>query len=284
MGSAVRGVHQSVRHQLVVGGWFGASVLLWHSEAPRSVAAQCEGPDARSDAGRDSYLFWNPLFPKETRDAVDVKPAPVPEPPPSLLARLRAPWNSLEAQRLPAAVDLVRCAAVAYETPKQMMKSISQLGSADHEVVRNGPAKGVVMIDGTEAVIAFEGTNGLDDIGDWFANLDTSPDSIAEGVVHGVHAPELRSPAVVRLLADTQPSADIGHGRTLPKVNISLPKKAHDLLCTASLFHPRTLSSPTRGTRILSQDPDQDLGRGSILINSRGIRPFACQSQRLWRH
>jgi pimeloyl-ACP methyl ester carboxylesterase len=41
------------------------------------------------------------------------------------------------------------------------------------------------MIDGAEAVIAFEGTNGLDDIGDWFANIDTSPDSVAEGVVHG---------------------------------------------------------------------------------------------------
>jgi len=41
------------------------------------------------------------------------------------------------------------------------------------------------------------------------------------------------------------------------------PKLAHDLLCTASLLHPRTLSSPHRGTRILSQDLDQDLGRGS---------------------
>lgn len=125
------------------------------------------------------------FFPTETRDAVDVTPAPVPESPPSLLTRLRAPWNSMEAQRLPAAADLVRCAAIAYETPKQMMKSIPQLGFPDHEVVSSGPAKGVVMIDGTEAVIAFEGTNGLDDIGDWFANIDTSRGSIAEGVVHG---------------------------------------------------------------------------------------------------
>ena len=125
------------------------------------------------------------FFPTETRDAVDVKPTPVPESPPSLLTRLRAPWNSMEARRLPAATDLVRCAATAYETPEQMTKSIAQLGFAEHEVVRNGSAKGVVMIDGTEAVIAFEGTNGLDDIGDWFANIDTSPGSIAEGVVHG---------------------------------------------------------------------------------------------------
>ena len=62
MGSAVRGVDQSVRHQLVVAGWCGASLLLWHSEAPRSVAAHREAPDARSDAGRDSCLLWNPLF------------------------------------------------------------------------------------------------------------------------------------------------------------------------------------------------------------------------------
>jgi hypothetical protein len=125
------------------------------------------------------------FFPTETRDAVDVKPAPVPELPPSLLTRLRAPWNSMEARRLPAATDLVRCAATAYETPEQMTKSIPQLGFPAHEVVRNGPAKGVVMIDGTDAVIAFEGTNGLDDIGDWFANIDTSPGSITEGAVHG---------------------------------------------------------------------------------------------------
>ena len=69
-------------------------------------------------------------------------------------------------------------------------------------------------------------------------------------------------PAVVRLLADTQPSADVGNGRTLPEVHISLPKQAHDLLCTASLLHQRTLSSPTWGTRFLSQELDQDLGRG----------------------
>jgi hypothetical protein len=125
------------------------------------------------------------FFPTETRDAVDVKPTPAPQSPPSLLTRLRAPWNSMEARRLPAATDLVRCAATAYETPEQMTKSIPQLGFPAHEVVRNGPAKGVVMIDGTDAVIAFEGTNGLDDIGDWFANIDTSPGSITEGAVHG---------------------------------------------------------------------------------------------------
>ena len=125
------------------------------------------------------------FFPTETRDAVDVKPTPAPQSPPSLLTRLRAPWNSMDAQRLPAVLDLVRCAAVAYETPEQIARSIPQLGFPAHAVVRNGSAKGVVMIDGAEAVIAFEGTNGLDDIGDWFANIDTSPDSVAEGVVHG---------------------------------------------------------------------------------------------------
>ncbi|MEX0669991.1 MAG: hypothetical protein WD060_05995, partial [Pirellulales bacterium] len=49
----------------------------------------------------------------------------------------------------------------------------------------------------------------------------------------------------------------------LPKVNVSLPKKTNDLLCTVSLLHLRTLSNPTRGKRILSQELAQVLGRGS---------------------
>jgi len=129
--------------------------------------------------------FWVLFFPTETRDAVDVKPVPAPELPPDIQARLREPWNSRATERLPAAVDLVRCAATAYETKEQMTTSIPQLGFSYHEVVEKGPAKGVVMIAGEEAVIAFEGTNGLDDIGDWFANLNTSRGNISEGVVHG---------------------------------------------------------------------------------------------------
>jgi triacylglycerol lipase len=125
------------------------------------------------------------FFPTETRDAVGVKPALFPKSPTSLLTRLREPWNSMDAERLPAAVDLVRCAAAAYETPEQMTRSIAQLGFPDHEVMKSGPAKGLVVIHGTEAIIAFEGTNGIDDIGDWFANLDTSRGSITEGAVHG---------------------------------------------------------------------------------------------------
>ena len=61
-----------------------------------------------------------------------------------------------------------------------------------------------------------------------------------------IHAAVFRPPAVVCLLADPQPSAHVRHVHALPKVHISLPKQAHDLLCTASLLHPRTLSSPRR--------------------------------------
>ena len=64
-------------------------------------------------------------------------------------------------------------------------------------------------------------------------------------------------------MADTQPSADIRHIHALPKIHVSLPKQANNLLCTVSLLHLRTLSNPTWGTRILSQELAQNLGRGS---------------------
>lgn len=66
----------------------------------------------------------------------------------------------------------------------------------------------------------------------------------------------------------------------VPKVRISLPKQAHDLLCTASLLHQRTLSSPSRGTRILSQDLAQDLGRGSPYL--RGDARTSYRESLLW--
>ena len=125
------------------------------------------------------------FFPTETRDAGDLKPAPPPKSPPSLLTKLRAPWSSREAKSLPAVVDLTRCAETAYQTREQMAASIPQLGFSRHEIVSEGSAKAVVMIEGDEAVIAFEGTNGVDDIGDWFANIDTSRTQIPEGTVHG---------------------------------------------------------------------------------------------------
>lgn len=125
------------------------------------------------------------FFPTETRDAGDLKPAPTPRESTTLLTRLREPWSSMAAGRLPAVVDLVRCAAAVYQTPEQLRESVAELGFADHVLVVNGPSKGVVMIKDAEAVIAFEGTNGLDDIGDWFANLETSHGRIAQGTVHG---------------------------------------------------------------------------------------------------
>jgi hypothetical protein len=78
-----------------------------------------------------------------------------------------------------------------------------------------------------------------------------------------IHPAELCPPAIVRPLADAQPSADIGHPHALTEIHVSLPKRARDLLGTASLLHQKTLSNPSRGTRILSQDLAQDLGRGS---------------------
>gem|GEM_PF-5296359 len=43
---------------------------------------------------------------------------------------------------------------------------------------------------------------------------------------------DVGTPAVVRLLADPQPSADIWNIHALPKMHVSLPKQANDLLCT----------------------------------------------------
>jgi len=125
------------------------------------------------------------LFPRETRDAVDVRPEPMPPAPSTVLDRLRSPWSSMGAERLPAALDLARCAAAAYQTPQEWTETIPALGFADHVLVTNGSAKGIVMIQGPEAVVAFEGTNGLDDIGDWFVNLDKEPALIPAGHVHG---------------------------------------------------------------------------------------------------
>lgn len=129
--------------------------------------------------------FGTLLFPTETRTSEEIKPAPAPSASTTLLTRLREPWNSTAADRLPAGVDLVRCAAAVYETPGQLRESVARLGFADHVLVMKGPSKGVVMIHGDEAVIAFEGTNGVDDIGDWFANLNTARSTIVEGAVHG---------------------------------------------------------------------------------------------------
>lgn len=90
----------------------------------------------------------------------------------------------MAAEHQPAALDLVRCAAAAYHTNEELKDTVPQLGFIEYSLLENGSAKAVVMVHGTEAVIAFEGTNGLDDIGDWFANLDKELDHMPEGQVH----------------------------------------------------------------------------------------------------
>ena len=56
----------------------------------------------------------------------------------------------------------------------------------------------------------------------------------------------------------------IGQIHALSRVNVSLPKQAHDLLCTASRLHQRDLSSPNRHPRILSLELDKDFGEESV--------------------
>ena len=69
------------------------------------------------------------------------------------------------------------------------------------------------------------------------------------------------SRAVARFADDaTASSSRLASAALAPR---SLPKQAHDLPCTASRLHLRTLSNPSWGTRILSHELVHDLGRGS---------------------
>jgi triacylglycerol lipase len=123
------------------------------------------------------------LFPVEMRDGRPIAPDQDKPAGLTLVDRLQAPWSSLTDARPPAVVDLARCALIAYETPPEWQRSIPKLGFPTHGEVIDGSAKGVVMVVGNEAVIAFQGT---DDFGDWFRNLDndlaTAPD---DGVHRG---------------------------------------------------------------------------------------------------
>ena len=109
------------------------------------------------------------LFPVETRDGQPVDPIENPPTGPTLVDRLREPWSSATPARPPAILDLAESALRAYETPVEWQASVSPLGFTDHVVIVEGSHKGVVLIVGDEAVIAFQGT---DDSGDWFTNLD----------------------------------------------------------------------------------------------------------------
>jgi len=112
------------------------------------------------------------LYPLETRNGADVHPGQQPAPPNALIELLRHPWSSGDIRHVPVAPLLVRCAQVAYENPNQLKTRIRELGFADHGDFVKGSTRGVVMMVGTEAVVAFQGTDGDGDIGDWFTNLD----------------------------------------------------------------------------------------------------------------
>lgn len=125
------------------------------------------------------------LFPAETRNGNVIEKADIEPTGSTLVDRLQAPWSSLTEERPPAAVDMARCAAIAYQTPEEWQKSIPRLGFTIHERVADGSAKGVVMTLGDEAVIAFQGS---DDFGDWFTNLDTELATPPADLVHrGFH-------------------------------------------------------------------------------------------------
>jgi hypothetical protein len=128
------------------------------------------------------------LFPAETRGGIAITPVKPSAAQAGLVERLQAPWSSLDPETLPAAADLVRCAELVYEAPVEWEESASRLGFSKAVTMVEGSAKGVVLIAGDEAVIAFQGTDGADDIGDWFTNLDTIvADAPADPVHHGFY-------------------------------------------------------------------------------------------------
>ena len=59
------------------------------------------------------------------------------------------------------------------------------------------------------------------------------------------------------------------------KFSCRLSRHHRDLLCTASVLHQRTLSSPTRGMGFFSQDLDRDLGRESDVRERPGPTQLA---------
>ena len=132
------------------------------------------------------------LFPVETRDGQPVDPMENPPTGPTLVDRLRGPWSSATPARPPAILDLAESALRAYETPVEWQACVSPLGFTDHVVIVEGSHKGVVLIVGDEAVIAFQGT---DDSGDWFTNLDKNIAPPPADAVHGGFLEAYRSVA-----------------------------------------------------------------------------------------
>jgi len=113
------------------------------------------------------------FYPLETRNGGDIRPPSRPSAPPNaLIDLLQRPWDSNNVHDIPVAPLLVRCSQVTYEYPHKLKQSIPDLGFTSHGDFVKGSARGVVMMVGTEAVVAFQGTDGEDDIGDWFTNLD----------------------------------------------------------------------------------------------------------------
>src|SRR5204862_5726563 len=67
----------------------------------------------------------------------------------------------------------------------------------------------------------------------------------------GIHAPVLRSPAIIRLLPDPQLLAHLGNLLPLPQQHVRLPEKTHNLFPTMSLLHTESFPAQWAG-RILS--------------------------------
>jgi pimeloyl-ACP methyl ester carboxylesterase len=125
------------------------------------------------------------FFPVSTRGSRELPVAPPNSPATSLRSALETPWDSFAQPDWQAAPWMATLSQSAYQTPFDAETRIKALGFENFHWVDEGSSGGFVASIGDLGVIAFEGTNGLSDVGDWIFNLATTRVETQHGYVHG---------------------------------------------------------------------------------------------------
>lgn len=125
------------------------------------------------------------FFPVSTRGSRELPVTPPNSPATSLRTALETPWDSFEKPDWQAAPWMAALSQSAYQTPYEAEERIKALGFENFHWVDEGSSGGFVASIGDLGVIAFEGTNGVTDVGDWIFNLGTTRLKTQHGYVHG---------------------------------------------------------------------------------------------------